>query len=498
MSPSTRARSRRATRLTTASTGSLEAMPESIVLHILARVPSSALARLACTCHDFNDLLVPTALPMRAELLGQRLCPRPGESILAALRFAETLAQRPVCTITADTCHTICVSPEGRCWSWGGHDQHVVVEAEEEGLVAHHEEEAPCWLLHLGVGRDTGHCVTRPAPIAGLPAGLRVVEVAAGYEHSLLRDVSGRVWSFGNGEHGRLGHLPLSSSSRPRCIEGLEHVAQVAAGGFQSLAVKDDGTAYSWGWGESGSTGHGERVHCHTPTLVEALRSIRIVQASAGSGHSLFVSAECDLYACGDFRFGKLGLGKVKEDALTPTHVVGKHGGLKVRHASAWHAHSLVVSTSGVLFAFGCGEGGRLGLGDEKDRWWPRRIEPSFFGRSPVKWAAAGEMHSCVLTESGRVYFFGDCSLGQNKYAPASFFTVRQLNPTAVKMALDVPLTGVAEVTVGDHHTIVRTDANELLSWGCGSCGQLGHGDRSTNPTPRRIAISGLSASPAK
>ena len=96
MSPSTRARSRRATRLAMPSTGSLEAMPESIVLHILARVPSSALARLACTCHDFNDLLVPTALPMRAELLGQRLCPRPGESVLAALRFAKNWSLRVI------------------------------------------------------------------------------------------------------------------------------------------------------------------------------------------------------------------------------------------------------------------------------------------------------------------------------------------------------------------------------------------------------------------
>ena len=76
MSPATRtrARSRHAARLETL--GSLEAMPESIVLHILARVPSEALARLACTCRTFSEQLVPTALPMRAELLGQRLCPR--------------------------------------------------------------------------------------------------------------------------------------------------------------------------------------------------------------------------------------------------------------------------------------------------------------------------------------------------------------------------------------------------------------------------------------
>ena len=79
----------------------------------------------------------------------------------------------------------------------------------------------------------------------------------------------------------------------------------------QSLALSDSGVAYSWGWGESGSTGHGERTHRLEPTPIAALADVRIVQASAGSGHSLFVSEHGVLYACGDFRYGKLGLGKI-------------------------------------------------------------------------------------------------------------------------------------------------------------------------------------------
>ena len=111
-------------------------------------------------------------------------------------------------------------------------------------------------------------------------AGLRVLDVAAGYEHSLLRCADGFVYSFGVGAHGRLGH-GLASTATPRRVEAIEHVAQVAAGGFQSLAVTDSGHAYSWGWGESGSTGHGERHHHVVPKLITALAHLRIVQAGS-------------------------------------------------------------------------------------------------------------------------------------------------------------------------------------------------------------------------
>lgn len=238
----------------------------------------------------------------------------------------------------------------------------------------------------------------------------------------------------------------------------------------QSLAVSDTGIAYSWGWGESGSTGHGERAHCLTPTPIAALVGVRIVQASAGSGHSLFVSEGGTLFACGDCRYGKLGLGKITEDALVPQRVT-MPSGVRVRHASAWHAHSLCVSTTGALYSFGNGERGRLGHGDERPRWRPNLVK--FFSGSDglrVRCAAAGELHSCVLTDAGCVYAFGDCSLGQtghDVFGPL-------LTPTCVRGPL--AMERVAELAVGDHHTLVRTVDGSLLAFGKNLEGQLGLG----------------------
>lgn len=396
-------------------------------------------------------------------MLGQRLVDPASQGGLAALRFAEQRSERPLVTIAADTCHTLCVGREGDVWAWGGHEQGPSEEEDD----APPDDEWPCWLLHLGLGREAGPCVTRPTPVRGLPVGVVVIEVAAGYEHSLLRCAAGHIYSCGVGKHGRLGHgLPLASLSQPRRIDALEHVAQCAAGGFQSLAVTDSGAAYSWGWGESGSIGHGNREHQYTPKLIEALAGGRVVQASAGSGHALFLTDDGALHACGDFRHGKLGLGKaISEDALSP-QLVPFPKGVRVAQCSAWHAHSLTVTAAGELFSFGCGEDGRLGHGDEKAHWRPTAVK-FFHAGLRVKYAAAGELHSCVLTTSGHVYAFGDCSLGQTGRT--------QWDPLLKPKRVGVP-ERVRELAVGDHHTLVRTLTGQLFSFGKNLEGQLGLG----------------------
>jgi hypothetical protein len=47
--------------------------------------------------------------------------------------------------------------------------------------------------------------------------------------------------------------------------------------------------------------------------------------------------------------------------ASVASHTVRTRVCRRVSQASAWHAHSLAVTTSGALYAFGCGESGRLG-----------------------------------------------------------------------------------------------------------------------------------------
>ena len=85
--------------------------------------------------------------------------------------------------------------------------------------------------------------------------------VACGDRHSLVRSEAGSVWSFGNGEYGRLGHGSESNELVPRLIAPLEkvQVVAVAAGKGYSMALSSDGEVYVWGaMGQSGAIGLGE------------------------------------------------------------------------------------------------------------------------------------------------------------------------------------------------------------------------------------------------
>ena len=54
--------------------------------------------------------------------------------------------------------------------------------------------------------------------LAAQPEHDPVVEVAAGYMHTLARTASGRIYSWGNGEEGRLGHGDEDDRVEPKEI----------------------------------------------------------------------------------------------------------------------------------------------------------------------------------------------------------------------------------------------------------------------------------------
>ena len=76
------------------------------------------------------------------------------------------------------------------------------------------------------------------------------MSVECGRNHSLAITEAGRIYSWGCGGHGRLGHNNRESQSTPKLIEALQGVtvASAAAGALHSLAVTDAGQVYSWGF----------------------------------------------------------------------------------------------------------------------------------------------------------------------------------------------------------------------------------------------------------
>jgi Regulator of chromosome condensation (RCC1) repeat len=74
--------------------------------------------------------------------------------------------------------------------------------------------------------------------------------------------------------------------------------------------------------------------------------------------------------------------------------------------------HTLTVTASDELYAFGLGKGGRLGTGDEKPCSTPVRVLGPLMKQIVISIAAA-QNHSLCVTAQGFVYVFGSNRFGQ-------------------------------------------------------------------------------------
>ena len=151
------------------------------------------------------------------------------------------------------------------------------------------------------LGNGTREHQRMPGPVSGLAEaleGARVVMVAGGRGHSAASTSEGEVMTWGNGAFGRLGHGDQQERMRPaklgREVFGGSAVMMVSCGGRHTMAVTEVGRLFTFGYGYNGQLGHGDRQHRNVPVEVGGarFRGARIVYAAAGCFHSGVVTSE--------------------------------------------------------------------------------------------------------------------------------------------------------------------------------------------------------------
>ncbi|KAK7241610.1 guanyl-nucleotide exchange factor [Aureococcus anophagefferens] len=204
-----------------------------------------------------------------------------------------------------------------------------------------------------------------------------------------------RVFTWGAGAHGRLGHGDGVSRVAPtRVAAGLPDagVVIVAARGGARCAVvvarrgrRADGRLYTWGDGRGGQLGHGDgddEVDASRKAAVPSQKELQCARARARSPSSA-------------------------RDATVRHVACGLHHTLAVAwepKAGAYDAPGDAIALTARLYAWGFGDGGRLGTGEVSGacRFPARVLLPVEYGydaaddapRPHVVAAAAGDQHS--------------------------------------------------------------------------------------------------------
>eukprot|EP00741_Cyanophora_paradoxa_P001206 tig00000459_g1163.t1 len=153
-------------------------------------------------------------------------------------------------------------------------------------------------------GEGDSSFVAEPAEVD--LGGARVASIACGSEHVLASTSDGSVFSWGRATYGRLGHGGSVADSlvSPHPVPAPRPIVQVAAGSHHSALLDEDGTVYTFGWGQHGRLGHGDEYSVYEPNPVAglspaALEGQRVVRIAAGYYSTAAVTDAGNVYVFG-------------------------------------------------------------------------------------------------------------------------------------------------------------------------------------------------------
>ncbi|KAL1139382.1 hypothetical protein AAG570_006366 [Ranatra chinensis] len=309
-----------------------------------------------------------------------------------------------------------------------------------------------------------------------------VRQVEAGQYCTFVVLSNGEVNACGKGSYGRLGLGDSKNQSTPKKVmfdNKIKKLSSSKGSDGHSLALSEDGQVYSWGDGDYGKLGHGNSTTQRQPKLIAGpLLGLKIVNISAGYRHSAAVTDDGQLYVWGEGDLGRLGLGDNRSKNI-PTLVPDLSG---VGSVACGSAHTLVLSSDGkTVWSFGSGEAGKLGHGDTANVYRPKIIEA--LQGLYIRKVAAGSQFSLALTCNGSVLVWGTSACLGSGTTDAMYVLPQTIEDLA-------PL-HIVDITCGDSHCLALTYDCEVLAWGINAMGQCGQG-HATSPVTRPRKVIGL------
>ncbi|XP_057550889.1 PH, RCC1 and FYVE domains-containing protein 1-like [Amaranthus tricolor] len=259
--------------------------------------------------------------------------------------------------------HTCAVTLSGELYTWGD-------GAFNFGLLGH--------------GNDVSHWV--PKRVNGPLEGIHVSSISCGPWHTAVVTSAGQLFTFGDGTFGVLGHGDRKSVSIPREVESLKGLRTVraACGVWHTAAVVEvmvgnsgssnisSGKLFTWGDGDKGRLGHGDKEAKLVPTCV-ALIDPNFCQVACGHSITVALSTSGHVYTMGSPVYGQLG--NPQSDGKLPMRLEGKLSKSFVEEIACGAYHIAVLTSRTEVYTWGKGANGRLGHGDTEDRNIPTLVE---------------------------------------------------------------------------------------------------------------------------
>ncbi|XP_057430235.1 PH, RCC1 and FYVE domains-containing protein 1 isoform X2 [Lotus japonicus] len=289
--------------------------------------------------------------------LGQKI-----DMDISSPKIVDSLSGIHVKDIVCGEYHTCALTDFGEVYTWGND---------------------VCSLDSVDKGRIKSHWI--PHKLTGPLDGISISSVSCGEWHTAIVSSCGRLFTYGDGTFGVLGHGDRQSFSKPKEVQSLSglRARSVACGSWHTAAIVEvmfdrfrynspTGKLFTWGDGDEGRLGHADNGSKLVPTCVAQLVDYDFVQVSCGRMLTVALTNMGKVFAMGSAKYGQLGNPHARDRAVMVEGML-KQEFVKVISSGSYHV--AVLTSAGSVYTWGKGENGQLGLGDTEDRHTPCFVE---------------------------------------------------------------------------------------------------------------------------
>ncbi|MFC7337592.1 hypothetical protein ACFQY0_10420 [Haloferula chungangensis] len=307
--------------------------------------------------------------------------------------LAGPMVGKTVSDISMSGGHALALTSDGMVFAWGNNGNGQLGNNSTTGS-------------HLPVAVDT----------SGALNGKTVVAIAAGARHSLAITAEGRVLIWGKLRSSISGtdHSLTPTELSP---DGALHdkiVVAVSAGGDFDLALTSEGEIYGWGAGDSYQLGTNGQYHAD-PVRIDPgeIGTTPVVAIAAGNRHGAALTQDGVVFSWGSASEGALGNGggppSFGSPLPTPVDTSGVLADKFITAIAATDSRSMAVSSEGEVFGWGRNWAGELGNGTTTLSWVPVAVDTNgVLAGKAVASLSLSDSHTMALTTTGELFAWGD------------------------------------------------------------------------------------------
>jgi alpha-tubulin suppressor-like RCC1 family protein len=211
---------------------------------------------------------------------------------------------------------------------------------------------------------------------------------------------------------------------------------------------------------------------------------------ACGYSHTGAVVSGGELYMWGSTVTGKCGLGDIVDKGVEcfcsiPTRILVGSDDKRVAKLSCGAAHSAVITERGYLYVFGCGDGGRLGLGSDQlgNKYVPTIVDSLKHER--IGSVSCGNSTTIVVTIM-KPEMVGEEGARYKKICGGKVYMAGAGNVLGIQCNSMTLLEGeladnpVKQASAGFQHTVLVTSEGEMYCWGHNKGGCCGASEKIT------------------